>query len=216
MKIFRSIALIILFPLSIFAQNPAECDSVYIDCCTFNTIAPNSVTIEAANHSSNIFSYPAFVLFDMNSDTIGIEEVFYFGIGYNYQPHTISLVAPLDLPFEGYLELHSGFLNALECTFPIYIPDSTTTSVIEINKSLLSVYPNPSTENVPINLSVRESNQQYHVRVVNSSGQVIFDRTMNSAGVRIPANIQMNPGLYFIQLLDNNSAVKENQKLIIK
>ena len=67
-------------------------------------------------------------------DTVAIETVTYFGIGSNPQPHTMSIVAPLNLPLQGFLNLYSLFEDTLACSFPITIPD-TISSVETLEES---------------------------------------------------------------------------------
>ncbi len=66
-------------------------------------------------------------------DTIAKETVNYYGIGWN-QIHSMNIIKQFDLPFEGILELHTGFYSSQECTFPITIPDTVQTSINSIRK----------------------------------------------------------------------------------
>jgi len=120
------------------------CDSLMIDCCTYNTITNNDVSIEFSNYSSNIFTYPGFILFDLNNDSIAIETVNYYDIGVYPQSHTMEFIAPFSLPFEGYLELHTNFYNFFACSFPISIPDTNLTTTTKNSESKFQVYPNPA------------------------------------------------------------------------
>ena len=109
-----------------FSQNWPACDSLEITCCQYNVFGPNTITITVTNNSSVLFDYPNFILFDSNMDTLAIETVTYFGIGSNPQPHTMNMVAPLNLPLTGYLNLYSLFGDTLTCSFQITIPDTVS------------------------------------------------------------------------------------------
>lgn len=154
----RSIVFILtlLVPLFTLSQNLPECDSVVIDCCSYNTYNPNTVDIEVSNYSNNIFSYPGFILFDLNMDTIAKETVNYYGIGWN-QIHSLNIVQPIDLPFEGFLELHTGFYYSHLCTFPITIPDTVQTSIDSDELVDLVVYPNPIKDNFRLTFTTRKA-----------------------------------------------------------
>jgi len=151
----RSIVGIIFLLLNSFfagAQNIPACDSLYISCCTYDTLGPNTITIYASNYSSVLFDYPSFVLFNLNMDTIAKETVTYFGISQGPQPHTLDIVAPLILPFNGYLNLYTLFDVTLDCSFPFYIPD-TVNRVQELQgKNKLEVYPNPAEQFMEIKI----------------------------------------------------------------
>jgi hypothetical protein len=145
--------LIILFfaPLFLRAQNLPSCDSLIINCCSFDSLGPNTLTLLADNHSvTEFYGYPNFVLFDANMDTVAEETVTYFGIGGGFQPHTLDIVIPVVLPFNGKLNLYKGFGATLCCSFSMSIPD-TVTSVEDINaENIFTVYPNPASGEVGV------------------------------------------------------------------
>ena len=144
MKRLKLVLFIFLIPvLTAKSQNWPACDSLIIDCCSFDSIAPNTVTLQASNYSSELFPYPNFVLLDSNMDTIAIEPVTYFGISTGPQPHTMTLVAPLTLPFNGYLYLFSWMQDTLPCIFPFTIPDTTTGISIIDDFDNITIFPNP-------------------------------------------------------------------------
>src|SRR5690348_13010364 len=109
----KKILLLSLLQLSFFAkaQNLPSCDTLVINCCTLNSVGPNTITLYASNSSSNLFDYPGFIVLDAALDTIAKETVTYFGIGQGFQAHTMDIVAPLLLPFNGTLELHTLFYS---------------------------------------------------------------------------------------------------------
>jgi hypothetical protein len=100
------------------------------------------------NTNIDIISYPGFIMFNSNGDTLAKELVNYFGIGWTYQLHELNIINPIDLPLNGYLELHSLFYDTLVCTFP-YTLDTTLNLGITIANNI-KVFPNPSIEDVTI------------------------------------------------------------------
>jgi hypothetical protein len=131
------------------AQNFPACDSLDISCCEYNVFGPNTITITVTNNSSVLFDYPSFVLFDANMDTIAMETVTYFGIGTNPQPHTMTIVAPLNLPMTGFLNLYTLFFDTLACSFPFTVPD-TMTGINPISQQGIGilVQPNPARDGI--------------------------------------------------------------------
>ena len=126
MKKLLPVLLLIFIFFRASGQNFPACDSLVINCCTYNMFGPNTVTLTVTNNSSVLFDYPVFVLFNSNMDTIAIETLTYFGIGTSPQPHTMNIVAPLNLPFTGFLNLYTLLFDTLACSFPITIPDTVT------------------------------------------------------------------------------------------
>ncbi|MCB0807298.1 MAG: T9SS type A sorting domain-containing protein [Bacteroidales bacterium] len=197
--------------LLITAQNPNYCDSLFIKCCTYDSVMPNSLTIYAANHSPVLFNYPGFILIDENSDTIAKETVNYFGIGTGYQPHTLQYVNPLELPFEGELLLFGYFYDSLLCQFPFSIADTVISEIRERPSGGIILWPNPVSDrlfikNIPGNAE--------KIQVLSLDGKAVL-----TSPILYPLNgISMqeieNRGLYLIQILDRMGEVVYADKII--
>jgi hypothetical protein len=209
------ILLLLLVPLSIFAQGPDDCELVTIECCDFN-LTRDTLTIQASNQSSNIFSYPGFILFDNNMDTIAIETVNYYGIGSYPQPHKLEIVAPLNIPFEGYLELHTLFFEEYACTFPLNIADTTTVGIDEnILKNSISVYPNPAGSFVNICFDEIAYKPGLSITIIDFIGRQYYSNQLVQSGQIIPVG-HFRPGIYSVLVSDNNNQFIFTDKLIIK
>ena len=137
-----------------------SCDSVKISSIKLSTINP-TVEVVVKNTNVDIISYPGFILFNSNGDTLAQESVDYFGIGSNYQLHELSIINPLNLPLSGYLELHSWFYDSLICNFP-YTIDTTVNIGVSTTKKI-KLFPNPTRENINISLEKFNGNIQTEV-----------------------------------------------------
>ena len=142
-----------------------SCDSVKISSIKLSTINP-TVEVVVKNTNVDIISYPGFILFNSNGDTLAQESVDYFGIGSNYQLHELSIINPLNLPLSGYLELHSWFYDSLICNFP-YTIDTTVNIGVSTTKKI-KLFPNPTREN--INISLEKFNGNIHTEVYDLIG----------------------------------------------
>jgi hypothetical protein len=202
MKIKMLLFSALFLPFYGFTQNLPECDSVFIDCCSFNTVTSNTVTIEVSNYSSNIFSYPGFILFTTNMDTIAIETVNYFGIGWN-QIHSLNIIHPFDLPFEGILELHTGFYENQVCTFPVSIADTILTSIYHIGFRNIEVFPNPAKDKLII--KHHNPNKINTIYINDLKGRIMIE-IEEPASTTINLN-ELNPGFYFITIKKNNGSI---------
>jgi len=198
-KLTLIILAITISPIIVMTQNSPACDSVFIDCCSFNTFTPNTLTVEVSNYSSNIFSYPGFILFNMNMDTMAIETVDYYGIGWE-QIHSLNIVHPINLPFDGILELHIGFYESLACTFPISISDTTPTLIDEVNFEGVEIFPNPAIDKLTI--SSKNLQKINFIQINDLHGRLIYKMdypVSNTIDVS-----ELNSGVYFMQIIEKN------------
>ena len=195
------------------AQNLPACDSLVISCCTFDSLGPNTLTIYADNHSSVLFDYPAFVLFDAAMDTIAKETVYYFGIGQGFQPHTMDIVAPLHLPFNGKLNLYTLFYSSLDCSFPFYIAD-TLNGVHELQQSNIKVYPNPAWDEATVELGDMKAGDDLSVAVFDVTGRKVLEQNMDHSPFIIPLN-KLGEGMYILKINDAGNQQHYSGKLMV-
>lgn len=126
--------LILALPVYTWAQDP--CDSLEFLNIGYAPFSDTAVQIHVLNHSSDIFSYPGFLLFDGNGDTLAMEEVFYFGIGQE-SVHQLTFHPDANIPtgmFNGTLELWTGFYSDLACswTMPLELCPAEECSYAEL------------------------------------------------------------------------------------
>lgn len=194
------------FPLFLHAQNLPQCDSLIINCCG---IGNDILTLSVTNPTSVLFDYPAFALFNTNGDTIAKEEVYYFGLSGSSDPHIMTVVAPLNLPFTGYLNLYTLFYDSLDCSFPITIAD-TASGIYNLQHSMsVTVFPNPSTNHVTVRSNNLAGN---YIQVIDLSGRKII-QTKALQNIEV-LNIQfLSSGIYFLELV-SDARVMSRTKLI--
>ncbi|MEO6166924.1 MAG: T9SS type A sorting domain-containing protein [Chitinophagales bacterium] len=206
--------LLFLLPFLTKSQNLPQCDSLVITCCAFDSLGLNTISIYVANPSSELFAYPGFVLLDNNLDTIAKETVNYFGIGTWPQAHTMTIVAPLTLPFTGYLELHTLFYQEFACSFPFTIADTTTTiNEITADKTIV-VFPNPFVDELHIALAQYSVSSEVRLSIVD-----VMDREVYTANKKqLPATLSLNgmkPGIYFLRITNTNNQPIQIQKVVV-
>lgn len=100
------------------------CDSLDILSVQWAPFDPGAVEVMVSNGSSELFSYPAFVLLDDQGDTLAVEQPNFFGIGGGPQIHTLA-VHPLaqmpSPPFTATLHLWTWFYDSLACELPVNV-----------------------------------------------------------------------------------------------
>ena len=204
-KLFFS--LLFCSPLLLHSQNLPQCDSLIIDCCTLGN---DTVSLNASNTTTVLFDYPGFVLFDSNWDTIAKENVTYFGISAGPQPHYMVVMAPLILPFAGYLNLYYNFYDSLGCSFPITIADTASAIRDLQNDFRVAVYPNPSNGNF-----VLETNAPVNqlMEIYNVVGEKIFEIALSDRRTSIQLNAAS--GIYFYRTANVNQQTARG-KIVVK
>ena len=162
-------AVLLLFMINLLNAQQFSCDSVEIFSVQLSTINP-TVEVVVKNSNADIISYPGFILFNTNADTLAIESVNYFGIGTNYQTHELNLLNSINLPFNGYLELHSWFYDSLKCTFAVAI-DTIFAAIEPSFLSSVNVFPNPT--NNLVTLDIEGYNGLVNVEVYDLQGRLL-------------------------------------------
>ena len=179
------------------------CDSIIIHSCQPNATG-EQIEVIVSNYSTNIMSYPGFVILSENGDTIALEEVNYFGIGFN-QLHILNVINPPNLPMNITLELHTLFYDSLECSWNL------TLGLNELAQPLfehLHISPNPAKEWIEIrNL---HDLHPLDIKIYNAFGKAIkFYRNGQLIDVS-----KFPKGMYYLELIEGNMIKKS--KFIVK
>ena len=179
------------------------CDSIIIHSCQPNATG-EQIEVIVSNYSTNIMSYPGFVILSENGDTIALEEVNYFGIGFN-QLHILNVINPPNLPMNITLELHTLFYDSLECSWNL------TLGLNELAQPLfkhLHISPNPAKEWIEIrNL---HDLRPLDIKIYNAFGKAIeFYRDGQFIDVS-----KFPKGMYYLELIEGNMIKKS--KFIVK
>jgi hypothetical protein len=214
MKVLTVFLIIFLLPEISRSQNIPACDSLIIECCSFD-VTQNTVTLIASNNSSYLFDYPGFILYNTDMDTVAFETVNYYGISAE-QPHWLNIIHPFSLPFNGILELYVLFYDSLTCTFEVTIPDTITTSAKNPEFKNLRIFPNPVEDLLNIEFSNLETLKELNLRIVNSLGQEKINYRLIPPGMQIPTGLIGESGLYFIQITDLFGNIIETRKLLLR
>ena len=137
-----SLTLLLLAALTgnLSAQNPA-CDSLFINSVKFDPLIDSFIVLNVTNQSTDIFSYPNWVITSTaTGDTIGNETPNFFGIGSESQ-HALAIypAALADPTTSVQIDLYSGFGQTLQCTYthPMVLcpvtPNNCRTMYIELS-----------------------------------------------------------------------------------
>jgi len=127
------LALTVLLSCSASLRAQSVCDSLDID-VMYNAFYDSLIEIHVVNHSSMFFSYPGFIIYDSNNDTVAKEDVNLFGIAQS-SSHILQRYPnmPVSSSFAGQLEFYTDFYDTLRCTFPMNFdlcPDTCMPAII--------------------------------------------------------------------------------------
>lgn len=95
------------------------CDALTIASVQWHAFSDTAIVVHVQNNGPVGFDYPVFILFDANGDTLAKETVNFFAIAGDSW-HVLRVVDGALIPqgpFEGRLELWTGFTSALACTW---------------------------------------------------------------------------------------------------
>lgn len=133
MKIKQWLLLSALSSLGAVSSAQTLCDLVQIVDIRYDAFR-DSLLVHVTNASPDIFSYPGFILYDAQGDTIAKETPNFFGIG-SEQVHTLAIYPGFDglsEVIDGKLELWIWFYDSLACSFDISEPVCPETNCNEL------------------------------------------------------------------------------------
>ncbi len=95
------------------------CSEVEIVSIQYDPFDETMIEVRVTNSGAEIFSYPGFILFDAQGDTVAMEVVDVFGIGTESTHQLIIYNDPMSPSFTGTLELWTNFYEELACSFSV-------------------------------------------------------------------------------------------------
>lgn len=196
--------LLFFFGVSTCLTAQTNCDSLIINCCDYGLIGNDTITLQVQNTATQeIFDYPGFVILDQAGDTIAKETVNYFGIGSGgFQTHTLGLMAPLVVPFQGTLQLHGLFYDTLYCEFPLMI---NSLRIEEITANV-SMHPNPVHDILFI-----DGIESGNYRVYSLAGELVEYDVFQNQTISIAT---LKAGIYMVEIEDDSSGQITRAKIL--
>ena len=195
MKLLNSLFFLLIATVCNAQTIGDPCDSIFI-----HSVIPNAtgeqIEVMASNHSLDIMSYPGFILFNENGDTIAVEDVNYFGIGWNEQLHILNIINQPTLPMTGLLELHTHFYDSLRCSWSWTLGPAKLT---EQQEESIQIAPNPAHDWIEIQHLT--DNISLEINIYNAYGEQMKS---NLSGKRIDISSFPN-GIYHLEYKTSNS-----------
>jgi hypothetical protein len=90
------------------------------------------------------------------------------------------------------------------------------TNILEYENMNFNVFPNPAHTNETINISSPVSGE-FHLKIFNYLGQIMYSQNIFLMPYReFSIEIELNTGIYIVQLFDSNNNISGTKQLIIK
>lgn len=206
---------LLLLTLHAGAQNLPACDTLLINCCTFDSVGPSTITLYASNYSSVLFDYPGFIILDASQDTIAKETVTYFGIGQGFQPHTLDIVAPLILPFDGTMELHTLFYTSLACSWPLHLADTVNGISNPEVQHQVKLFPNPAAHEVKVDFQYLTPQNNCSAVLYDVTGRKIIDVELKEPEQKISLE-KIETGMYLLNIVRQETVIASGKLVVNK
>ncbi len=166
---------------------------------------PNSFQISIQNNrnASEMVNYPhvAFVM-DCNGDTLAYGTLFWFGqFGQTTQDYPVTLTGNGSincLPLSAFFVISDNSGNADTCQL-VY---STTNISYTSDPENITIYPNPASNEIFINLDQRYSGRSYSV--YNYIGEKVLSGYLNSFNSPLDIS-KLHSGTYFLEIDNKRS-----------
>ena len=108
----------------------------------------------------------------------------------------------------------------------LYYQNTTCQSLV-INTGVLSfnpptynntvtIYPNPANDHITIDCGTLANVVGYHIEIVNTLGQVVFNQPMNTQQYNVALNTWSGTGVYFVKIYDAFNNLLNTKKIILQ
>jgi hypothetical protein len=80
----------------------------------------------------------------------------------------------------------------------------------------IKIYPNPADDFLMIEHESLEENDFYSIRIYNQLGQRVFDQVIRDRKYQIELNDWAVPGMYYVDVMDSNGELLDQQKIVVE
>jgi hypothetical protein len=80
----------------------------------------------------------------------------------------------------------------------------------------ITIYPNPANDHITVDCGTIANVVGYHIEIVNSLGQVVFNQPMNTQQYNVALNSWTGQGIYFVKVYDAGNTLLTTRKLILQ
>jgi hypothetical protein len=85
-----------------------------------------------------------------------------------------------------------------------------------VYQSTVTIYPNPASDQITIDCGNLANVVGYHIEIVNTLGQVVFNQPMNTQQYNVALNTWTGTGIYFVKIYDASNNLLNTKKIILQ
>ena len=84
------------------------------------------------------------------------------------------------------------------------------------NSSSIDVFPNPTTDVINVDLSGLNDYSGQKLRIMNLSGQIVYEENVNQSKVVIDVKSLLSSGIYVLNTVDRNGTITSTNKFVVQ
>lgn len=85
-----------------------------------------------------------------------------------------------------------------------------------LGNNQITVYPNPANDHITIDCETLANVGVYHIEIVNTLGQVVFNQPMNTQQYNVALNSWRSTGVYLVKIYDASNNLLNTKKIILQ
>ncbi len=85
-----------------------------------------------------------------------------------------------------------------------------------VYQSTVTIYPNPANDQITIDCGNLANVVGFHIEIVNTLGQIVFNQPMNTQQYYVPLNTWSGTGVYFVKVYDASNNLVNTKKIILQ
>lgn len=98
----------------------------------------------------------------------------------------------------------------------LFYTDLETTSITGINNSIFSIYPNPTTDVLHIEIGDTKAFEGYRYRILDLIGKEVYSELVKNALTEIPLKTLGATGMYQLEVVDSNNTIIQTNKIVLQ
>lgn len=83
---------------------------------------------------------------------------------------------------------------------------------LSLGNNQITVYPNPANDHITIDCGTLANVVGYHIEIINTLGQVVFNQPMNTQQYNVALNSWSGTGVYFVKIYDASNNLFHSTK----
>lgn len=113
-------------------------------------------------------------------------------------------------------EIISLYQSELSCQSLVINSGTLSSFNPPVYQSTVTIYPNPANDQITIDCGSLANVVGYHIEIVNTLGQVVFNQPMNTQQYTIALNTWTGTGMYFVKIYDASNNLLNTKKIILQ